>query len=71
MLIGNGGCAERGDGVFGVNQGPRGNGELLELGDDGLPFGDVARDADSLITGGFPGGFVDDDGIPADLLFKA
>ena len=50
---------------------PGGNGELIESVDDRLPFGRVAPDADALVGGGFPGGFVYDDGVPADFPFEA
>ena len=58
---------ERRHGVFMMDQRSRGRREHLELVDDGLPFWLVPPDADALMRGGLPGGFVDDDRVPADL----
>lgn len=44
-----------------------GNCELIELVDHGLSFWGVPLDADPLVCGGFPGGFIDNDGVPPDL----
>lgn len=71
LVIGDAGRSERGNVVFVMDQRSCGDGELSEFVDDGLSFRGVAPDADSLVGGGFPGGFVDDDGVPADLPFES
>jgi hypothetical protein len=42
LVIGNPGCTQFRNGVFAMKQGPRPDRELLELVDEGLPFG-IAR----------------------------